>query len=69
MSDRRLESGDQIVEQDGNTWGWVPGAIFVLAVVGGLAFWAYSSGDMERPTARTDTPTTTGQGTRPPAQR
>jgi hypothetical protein len=60
MTDPRLD------DRNDDTWGWVPGAIFVLLVVGGVAFWAYSSGDLQRSASRSDPNATTGQSTRPP---
>jgi hypothetical protein len=60
MTDPRL--GDQ--EQ--GRWAWVPGALFVICVVAGVAFWAYSTGDLERSVARPDRDATTGQSERPP---
>ena len=61
MTDPRLDDRD-----DDNGWSWLPGVILIVLVVGGLAVWAYSSGDLERTASRTNPDATTGQGIRPP---
>ena len=60
MTDPRLD------DRDDNAWGWVPGALFAMCVVGGVALWAYSSGDLQRSATRPDPDATTGQSVRPP---
>ena len=46
MTDPRLD------DRDDNAWSWVPGALFAMCVVGGVALWAYSSGDLQRSATR-----------------
>jgi hypothetical protein len=60
MTDPRLDG------RDDNAWSWVPGALFAMCVVGGVALWAYSSGDLQRSATRLEPDATTGQSVRPP---
>jgi hypothetical protein len=64
FDDRRPPQMDDL--RDDNGWAWLPGAIFAIAVVAGVALWAYSSGDLERSVQRSPD-ATTGQSTRAPA--
>jgi hypothetical protein len=61
MNDPRFEEQTD----EGSKWAWVPGAIFAVAVVGGVALWAYSTGDLQQSAARGGKDTTTGQSTAP----
>jgi hypothetical protein len=60
MTDPRLD------DREDTGWSWVPGALFALCVVAGVALWAYSSGDLQRSATRPGPDATTGQSMRPP---
>jgi hypothetical protein len=66
MTDPRLDERREENAAGDNPWNWVPGALFALCVVAGVAIWAYSSGEPPRTASRPDADATTGQNTRPP---
>jgi hypothetical protein len=61
MTDPRPED-----QRDDNRWNWLPGALFAICVLAGVAIWAYSSGDLQRTATKSERDATTGQSTRPP---
>ena len=65
MTDPRLDERRDNDAGD-NPWNWVPGLLFALCIVAGVAIWAYSSGEPPRTAGRPDADATTGQNTRPP---
>jgi hypothetical protein len=67
MTDPRLDDRNpELDDRADNAWSWVPGALFAMCVVGGVALWAYSSGDLQRSATRLEPDATTGQSVRPP---
>ena len=67
MTDPRMEDRRDL-ETGSSPWAWLPGALFAIALVAGVALWAYSSGDPPRTAGRADPDATTGQSQRPPLQ-
>ena len=67
MSDPRMDDRRDFETTD-SPWTWVPGALFAIFVVAGVALWAYSSGDLPRTAGKGDPDATTGQSQRPPMQ-
>jgi hypothetical protein len=66
MTDPRFDDRRDLETTD-SMWTWLPGALFAVFIVAGVALWAYSSGDPPR-IAGKDSDATTGQSQRPPMQ-